>query len=41
MKLGVEVGLGPGHTAVDGTQLPPERGTAALFGPMSIVAITA
>ena len=36
MPLGMEVGLGPGHTVLDGIQLPLERGTAApppLFGP--------
>jgi len=35
MPLGSEVGLGPGHTVLDGTQ-PPERGTAprpSIFGP--------
>jgi len=29
MKLGTEVGLSPGHTVLDGTQLPPEWGTPA------------
>ena len=36
MPLGKEVGLGPGHSVLDGEQAPPERGTAApspLFGP--------
>jgi len=29
MKLGVQVGLGPGHIVLDGEQLPiPQRGTA-------------
>jgi len=35
-SLGTEVDLGPGHTVLDGTQLPLKRGTAAshpLFGP--------
>ena len=25
MKLGIKVGLGPGHVVLDGTQLPPEK----------------
>jgi len=30
MKLGMEVGIGPGHTVLDGDPGPPiERGTAA------------
>ena len=29
--LGTEVDLGPGHTVLDGTKLPRERGTAATF----------
>jgi len=39
MRLGTEVGLGPRHIVLDGTQLPPptKRGTAApptfRFGP--------
>ena len=38
MKLGVEVGLGPGDIALDGDPAPPKRGTAApIFGYMSIV----
>jgi len=37
MKLGVEVGLGPGHTVLDGDPAPP-RGTAPNFRPMSIMA---
>ena len=32
MKLGMQVGLGPGHIVLDGTQLPlPQRGTAPQF----------
>jgi len=31
MKLGVEVGLGPGHIVLDGDPALPERGTAAPF----------
>jgi len=32
MKLGVQVGLGPGHIVLDGTMVPlPERGTAPNF----------
>ena len=39
MPVGMEIGLGPGHIVVDGdTQLPPKRGTASSFRPMSIVA---
>ena len=35
MPLGTDVDLGPGHTVLDGDQLPRERGTAApaLFDP--------
>jgi len=34
MKLGVQVGLGPGHIALDREPAPlPERGTAPIFGP--------
>ena len=28
MKLGTEVGRGPGHTVLDGDPAPPKRGTA-------------
>jgi len=39
MPLGTEVGLGPTHIVVDGTQLPLKRDTVPLtFRPMSIVA---
>jgi len=32
MKLGTEVGIGPGHTVLDGDPvLPPQRGTAHQF----------
>jgi len=32
MKLGMQVGLGPGHSVLDGTQIPlPQRGTAPQF----------
>ena len=31
MSLGTEVGLGPGDIVLDGDQLLPERGTAALL----------
>jgi len=34
MKLGMQVGLGPGHIV----SAPPKRGTAANFRPMSVVA---
>ena len=34
MNLGVQVGLGPGHTVSDGDPAPlPQRGTAPIFGP--------
>jgi len=34
MKLGVEVGIGPGHIVLDGDPAPPpQRGTAPVFGP--------
>ena len=38
MKLGMEVGLGPGHTALDGDPATPKTGTAPDFWPMSVVA---
>ena len=40
MKLGTEVGLGPGHIVLDGDPAPPpERGTALPnFRPISVVA---
>ena len=35
MKLGTEVGLGPGDIVLDGDPAPlPQRGTALNFGPM-------
>jgi len=37
MPLGTEVGLGPGDVVLHGAQLPPKRGTAPSFRPMSIV----
>ena len=38
-KLGIQVGLGPGHIALDGDQAPlPKRGTAPNIWPMSVVA---
>jgi len=34
MSLGVEVGLGPGHIVLDGTQLPPQKAAQPpIFGP--------
>jgi len=35
MKLGVEVGLGPGHTVLDGDPAPPQKKGAQpqIFGP--------
>ena len=38
MKLGVLLGLGPGHIVLDGDPTPPKSGTAPNFRPMSIVA---
>jgi len=39
MPLGKEVGLGPGHIALDGDPAPPfPRGRAPSFRPMSTVA---
>jgi len=33
MKLGTEVGLGPGHIVLDGDPAPPKRAQAPFFGP--------
>jgi len=34
MKLGKQVGLGPGHIVLDGDPGPlPQKGTAPIFGP--------
>ena len=38
MKLGMDVGLDPGHIVLDGDLAPPKRDTAPSFRPMSIVA---
>ena len=37
MPLGIEVGLGPGDIVLDVDPVPPKRGTAPNFRPMSIV----
>jgi len=38
VPLVMEVGIGPGHIVLDGTQLPRKRDTAApTFRPMSVV----
>jgi len=39
MQLGMKVGLGPGHTVLDGDLVPPPQkgATAPNFRPMSIV----
>jgi len=37
MKLGMEVGLGPGNVVLDGDPAPPKRDTAPSFRPMFIV----
>jgi len=37
MKLGLQVGLGPGHIVLDGDPAPlPQRGTAPNFRPISL-----
>ena len=37
MKLGMRVGLGPGHNVLDGDpSSPPQRGTAPNFRPISV-----
>ena len=38
MKLGMEVGLGPGHIVLDGDPAPPKRSAAPNFRPMSVPA---
>jgi len=39
MKLGTQVGHGPGHTVLDGDPAPrPQRGGAPNFRPISVVA---
>jgi len=40
MKLGVQVGLGPGHIVLDGDPAPPKKGHSSPpnFRPMSVVA---
>ena len=40
MKLGMQVGLVPGHIVLDGGPTPPQRGGASLtnFRPISVVA---
>ena len=39
MKLGMQVGLGPGHIVLDGDPAsPPQRGTAPNYHHMSVVA---
>jgi len=39
MKLGVQVGLGPGHIVLDGDPVPPsQRDTAPNFRPISVLA---
>jgi len=39
IKLGVQIGLGPGHIVLDGAQLPlPQRGITPNFRPISVVA---
>jgi len=38
MKLGMQVGLGPGHIVLDGDSAPPQKGAHPNFRPNSIVA---
>ena len=38
MKLGMKVGLGPGHIVLDRDPAPPKRGTAHKFRPLPVVA---
>jgi len=40
MTLGMEIGLGPGHTVLDGNPAPPWKGAqqTPTFRPMSVVA---
>jgi len=39
MKLGMQVGLGPGHIVLDADPAPPpQRGTAPHFRPISVAA---
>ena len=38
VKLGTEVGLGPGHTVLDGDTAPPKGAQPSNFRPMSVVA---
>jgi len=39
MKIGTEVGLGPGHIVLNGdSALPPVKGHSPQFSPMSVVA---
>ena len=37
IKLGMEVGLGPGHTVLDGDPAPPKWAQSPNFRPMSVV----
>jgi len=39
--LGTEIDLGPGHTVLDGSQLPRKGHSSPLFSVMSIVATVA
>ena len=38
MKLGVLVGLGPGHIVLGGDPAPPKKGHSPNFRPISVVA---
>jgi len=37
MKLGMQVGLGPGHIVLGGDPSPPQRGTIPQFSDISVV----
>ena len=38
MKLGMKVGLSPGHIVLDGDPAPPKNGPVPTFRPMSVAA---
>jgi len=38
IKVGMQVGLGPGHIVLDGAQLPQKGVSPPQFSPMSVVA---
>ena len=36
MPLGAKVGLGPGHTVLDGDPVPPKGAQPQIFGPYAL-----